>query len=131
MPNTITSRILNDGARNFVVHVHINSDGTEETALRLYEPSDANPPFTNCKVDKLLYSMAGSFQGLLLWEGSPNKPLFTLVNDIAAEIDNSDRNMVSDPPVDSTGVILLQTTGIGAADELDIVLHLKKRKIKF
>ena len=129
MPNTVTKRILNDGARNFVTHVHVNSDGTEETALKLYEASDANPAFTSARLHKIDFAMAGNFQAVLSWEGTPNRPIMTLGNDQSGRHDLSDRSEVNDLPAGATGNIVLETTGIAANDEIDIVLYLKKRDI--
>lgn len=127
MVNTVTREVINDGHRNYIVKVHINSDGTEETGLQLFDPASAEPPFDNATLWALDYSMAGNFQGVLMWEGTANEKLLTLSNDQAAQHDFSrfggHRNTV---PVGRTGAILLETTGIASTDEITLTLWMRK-----
>lgn len=130
MANTITKQTIVDGVRNLVVKVHLNSDSTEETAAILINASDYNPPYTQCNLMALDYSMTGDFSGKLMWDADANVDIIALSNDQAGQKDFSKFGGIpNNAGSGRTGDILLETTGIASADEITLIFHIRKKRV--
>jgi hypothetical protein len=127
MANTVTRTTITDGPRWLIVKIHLNSDGTEETALELITAADYSPPFVESALMFLDYSMTGNFSAKLMWEGTPNRDIVALSPDTSVEKNWADIGGLINQALGRTGDILLETTGIANTDEITLVLHIAKR----
>ena len=130
MANTNTLVRMADGNLNRVVYFTLNSDGSEETALVIYDSSAfQGTDMLNCKIMRIWYSFnaaAITATAKLLWNATTNVLALPLVPNMTKEL-NFDRvgGLNNQGGSGITGDILLTTTGLTSGDSIMIVLEVK------
>lgn len=132
MANTLTKRTLVDGPRNLVVHLHVASDGSEETDYVLVDASTYTPAFTDCAVERVDYTIVNTATAnhpviTLEWEATTDVP-FAVLGPNSDCLDWCDVGGISNNAgAGKNGDILLTTTGLAAGDSFMITIYVKKK----
>ncbi len=129
MADTVSTQVLSNGPRNYVVRLQGTSDATGESAVKkvdastLFGPDGQNAP-TGFSIKKVDYSISGFTSVQLLFDATTDDVALTL---------SGDGNKVFDPPIPdprstgTTGDILLTSNGASSGDAYDITLSLIKK----
>lgn len=130
MADTVTSKVMVDGPRNYVVHLTNISDGTGETNVLKVDKSTLVGP-NGAEPDKLtLLKATWSVQGFeavkLIWDHTTD--VTALVLSGVNYNDWTEYGGYHDGGTGGAGDILLTTVGTPAAnDTYDVTLHFKKQ----
>ncbi len=134
MPNTITSTVLANSKKRIIIHLSVDSDGSEETALVVYDSSAVNTIALNdlkdpldCTIEKVHYSVASATSFIkLLFDASTDVHALSIPSNAQGTIDFSHmgglRNMSG---TGKTGDILLTTTGLASGDSFTLTLEVR------
>lgn len=132
MANTNTLTTVLNGARNKVRYITINSDGTQETVLNIYDSSALNTvdPLT-CTIERITYST--SMRGAAGTTGNI-KILFDATTPVLAcgiPINNAGKicfkkigGLKNTGGSGRTGDLVLTTLGLIAGDSITLVIEL-------
>lgn len=128
MADTVTSQILNDGSRNFVVVLTNQSDGTGESAVLKVDVSGLSaPPGQVCSganIRKVIYNTFG-MAVKLLWDATTDVTALILQGD--GQLDFTPVGGIpNNSGAGKTGDLLLTTVGHSAGDTYTLVLELEK-----
>ena len=79
MANTVETQTLIDGSRNFVVKVHLESDGAtgDLVGTNIVDASTLTPPSTNIKLMKVQSNLVG-FTAEIVWDATANVHAWTI-----------------------------------------------------
>lgn len=135
MANTITSKVIDQGPRNYIIARHNDSDGTAEalatfvdvTTFSDYNVSSA--PMLSCGIEAAWLATTGSMTAKLYWAATTNKlawlfpPGFTGFIDFRpfGNLPNENFGLAG-----NTGNILISTTGAVAGDAYTLILRIRK-----
>lgn len=83
MADTVTSQILSDGRKDFVIVLTGLSDGTGEALVQKTNCSAMSGPANTLRLMDIQYDVEGvdtpkPFSVTLLWKGTPNQPMLNL-----------------------------------------------------
>lgn len=130
MADTVTTQVLNDGPRNYVIRLTNISDATGETNVVKVDKSTL-VGVHGTEPDSLALVSANCFiQGFeavkLTWDHTADVTFCVLAGDGFDTFHKT--NPINDTGSGGTGDILLSTVGVAAAnDTYDITLHFKKK----
>lgn len=126
MPDAVTSQVLVDGERNYVIKLTNLSDGTGESVVKKVDLSTMHPVPTSVRLE----SIQGDIFGMeveLLWEASTNVNIMKL-GDSRVYIGLEETGGIPNTKAAGwTGNVLLTTTDASAGDSYSLVLHFKKK----
>jgi hypothetical protein len=128
MPDTVTTRIIANGARNLVMRFTNFSDGTGESAIAKVDATDTAygykgvAPGTNLRVKKVVWSVGGGTLRIL-WDATADEDAFVLHRE--GEICCSP--LVKCPAIaGATGILRFTTVSFVAGSGYDVTLHMIK-----
>lgn len=129
----VTITKLNDGPRNAVFHVSIFSDGSgEETDSVLIDPATSFDPALNAEptitIDRLWYDLTG-FNAYMEFDYlASDTPVWSMSGGQANSIDFCYFGGLKDRsnPLDGSGKLMLNTSGLGAGDFGTIIIKVRK-----
>lgn len=131
MTDTVTTQVLNNGPRNYVVRLLSQSDGTGESAVTkvdistLVGPDGKNAP-TTLAIEKAEWSIQGMSAVRLLFDATTDDEAMNLTGNGYADFHGSN---INDPKsTGTTGDIKVTTVGAISGGTYDITLHLKKKQ---
>lgn len=132
MANTILKRTLVDGPRNLVVHLLLQSDGSEETDYLLIDASTYTPAFEDEAVMKVDYAITNTATAntpvvTLEWEASTDVIFLTLGANSGCYDFTDVGGISNNASTGKNGDILMTTTGFAANDTLAMTIYLKKK----
>lgn len=125
MANTITQRtVYGTGSDKLIIrHIHIVSDGTEETDLVVYDNSAFVADVAKGRLLKV-QAQGDSSTCRLEWDQSTDSPILSCNPDAGVDIDFSCFGGVTNPGgTGATGDIVLTTTDLDAGDEVSIYIY--------
>ena len=124
MANTLTVQDIINGSSTLVVKVSIVGDGSgEESATLLLDASAYG--CSGFTLVKMCAQLVG-FSAQLLWDATTDVHLIS-ISEYDADCDFTEVGGIpSNAGTGATGDINITTTGLGAADNGHIALHLKK-----
>ncbi len=128
MPNTITQRTVSgSGSDSLIVRtVNIVSDGSEETALIVYDNSTLMNNVTKGRLVKVQAS-GSSCQCQLLWDQTTDSPIVNLDPAYTQEICWESFGGITNPNgTGATGDILLTTTNLDSGDVVTLILYVRQ-----
>ena len=127
MVNTITTQTIQDGTYNLVVKVHLNSDGSEETATGVVDASTFSPAFTNGQLLALdIVVAAPTLQARLLWDATTDVPICAIGPTSLQRDWRKSGGLPNNAGAGVTGDIVLTTLGLVSGDQLTLTFYLKK-----
>lgn len=125
MPDTVTTQIILDEARNLVMKFTNFSDGTGENGVTKVNALLLKPnPGAHLKLWRYAYDIK-TMNVRIIWEGIPNKDMLVLggfANAVDCEFFGGIPNNAAQP----TGNVLFTTNGATANASYSIILHFKK-----
>lgn len=133
MPNVVTQKTIVNGSKKTVVHIAVDSDGSEETALVVYDSSAlateagiVDP--LNCKIKKVTISSSSlTAQMKLLFDATTDVLAVAIPSGVAGVQDfKSFGGIKNTAGTGKTGDILLTTLGLAAGDSFTLVLEVDK-----
>lgn len=132
MPDTLTTQVINDGPRNYVVNLTNRSDGSGESAAQKVDIStlagpDGSTAPSHFSVKAIEYDIQGFTRVDLLWDATADQPL-ALMGTGQGYFDRHSTNPADPQASGFTGDILLTTNGAVSGASYDITLHLVKRQ---
>lgn len=119
MANIVTTRILEDGVRNAVIHAYIASDGAsgDETDTVLVDVSTLAGAPSAVSVLKVTGNFAG-FTGVLEWDATADVPFLAVPDSSEFEFDGCEfAGITNNAGAGVTGDITITTTGLGTAGD--------------
>jgi hypothetical protein len=128
MANTVTQRTLvgDSRTRNVVRHVHIVSDGTEESDLIVFNNSDFVNDTSKGRLVGLT-AIGDSCVARLEWDQTADSPILSVDPANGVQLDFSHFGGVSNPNGSgATGDILLSTADLDAGDEITLILEIEQ-----
>lgn len=134
MADTVTSTVINDGPRNYVINLTNRSEGTGESAATKVDISTlagptgkANVPPGSFAVKALEYDVQGFSRVDLLFDATTDQPL-AILGTGQGYMDFTGAEL-NDPRASGyTGDIKLTTHGAVSGASYDITLHLIKKQ---
>ena len=137
MANVVTTRVLEDGPRNFVILRHNDSDGTAEnnvvavdvTTLSGYVAADQYHDYLNCKIEEIRFATVGGIGVKLYWAASTNKlawaapPVYSDIDDFRefGGLPNETFGLGG-----STGNLLVTTVNQAAGSAYNLIIRIAK-----
>lgn len=109
MANTVTSTTLVSGPRNYVVHVTVNSDGTNETDVVKFDASALGLTTTH-KLQKLEWTNNGSNRLVVEWDGATDAMICAIGDDDSGCLDWSSAGGLKNYATTPTGDITVTST---------------------
>lgn len=128
MANTITTKTLHNGARNFVSHVIIesNSTATDETDTTLFDASALGLPEDGSMKFDFLEGQLSGFSAELIWDGNTNET-FVVIPDYDVDIRyGAKMSPVPNGAGTPTGDVLISTSDISSNDRGSFTVGFKK-----
>jgi len=128
VPNTVTQRTLKgSGASKLVIRlINIVSDGSEESALVIYDNSALVADVTKGSLIKVLAS-GSSCVCRLEWDQTTDSPICSFDPSNSQELCFEDFGGISNPAgTGATGDILLTTSALDSGDEVTLVLYIRQ-----
>lgn len=126
MADTVTSNVINNGPRNYIIHLTNRSDGTGESAVTKVDASTISDAST-FSVKSIEYDVQGFSRVDLLYDADTDQPL-ALLGTGQGYLDRATA-FQSDPQATGfTGDIKLTTNGATTSASYDITLHLIKKQ---
>lgn len=135
MSNTVTSKVISTSLKEAIVYVTIDSDGSEETDLVIYDSSAvATTVGTTDPLKSTIISVYGSVSAAatarvwLEWDATTD----VLAFDIPAQNSPVKANfrciggLPNQAGTGITGDITLTTTGLESGDKITLVLHVRR-----
>jgi len=117
-----------DNERNLIVHA-VNTDGTVETDLPLFDVNDLVPVPRTLVLQRTNFSVAGVGNVSLEWEGTPNFPLLFMGGGGPGELDFKRWGGVPNQAIDPTGNVLLSTIDFAAGSGYTLTMEFTKNPI--
>lgn len=122
MADTVSTQVLVNNARNYVVKLTNQSDGTGETLVTKIAASATFGVHAKLwKVDYDLFNMAVA----MFWKGTPNQPIAIFAGYASAGIDACRYGGVWNNAASPTGDVLLSTVGAAANSAYTIILEFR------
>lgn len=131
MVDTVTSKVIENGDRNYIVRLTNISDGTGESAVIKINVSDLSnsggETCTHLRLDRVDYDIQGFTDVRLLFDATSDD-VACILSAGQGSIDWSAAGGNVDPQsTGSTGDLKLTTTGAVSGDTYDITLYCIKR----
>jgi len=129
MPDTVTTAVVVNDARNIVIKWTNLSDATGEVAVKKFDttnPIFAPSPGTHLKIWSIAYDVKnGNLR--VLWEATANQDCFVL-GGFANVVDYGHFGGIIVPPglAGATGSILFTTVGFALNSSYTVTIHFKK-----
>jgi hypothetical protein len=137
MANTLTQRVLEDGARLYTILLHNDSDGTNETLVKKidvttmsgYIATNPNFNYLNCKIEQIYFAATGGISCKLYWEATTNKLAYSVPPSYS---DKDDFMPIGGLPNENfglagnTGCLLLTTLGASVGSSYNMIIRLTK-----
>lgn len=137
MTNAITTQLLMNSSRQYILLYNVVADGSGDLAASLVLKTSGDLP-TTAKLVRIIYSTGSSnvdtttsqacFSSQLLWKATTNTMFFNLADNHSDDLDFRDLGGLPNP-VNSgaNGDVLLTTTGmIVAGDTISMLLEFRK-----
>lgn len=128
MANTVTQRTLYGGgsSKKVVRHIHISSDGSEETDLVIYDNSAFVNDTSKGVLEKVM--VAGSSSVVRLeWDQTTDSPAFVMDPSHGGIYDFECFGGISNPNGSgATGDLLLTTASLDAGDEVSLLIVVRQ-----
>jgi hypothetical protein len=134
MPNTVTQTTLINGSKKTVRHIAIDSDGSEETDLVIYDSSalateaGITDPM-NCSIQSI-QSQISSDTGYVKLEFKATTDVLALALPARSMADLDFKKFGGIKNTGGTGRngdILLTTTGLAAGDQITLIIEVDKK----
>lgn len=141
MANVITSKVLEDGPRLYIILLHNDSDGTAEalvkkidvTTMSGYVAGSPTADYLNCKIEQIFFATVGGIGVKLYWEATTNKLAY-----VAPPVysDHDDFREIGGLPNENfgqagnTGNLLLSTVGAAAGSAYNLIIRMTKGSTK-
>lgn len=126
MVDTVSSQVLVDGERNYVIKLNCLSDGTGESGVKKVDLTTMHPVPTSVRLERVQGDIFG-MEVELWWEASSNVEILKMA-DHRVELDFCETGGLPNTKAAGwTGNMLLTTTDASAGDSYSIVLHFKKK----
>lgn len=128
MANTVTQRTIIGGGteKNVIRTIHINSDGSEETDLVVYDNSTLVSDVAKGSLMQVWLS-GNACTVRLEWDQTTDSPAFAGDPQHGGHYDFRGFGGITNPNgTGATGDLLLTTAGLDSADEVFIVLHISQ-----
>lgn len=126
MADAVTSQVLVDGDRNYVIKLTSLSDGTGEVAVKKVDLTTMHPVPTSVRLE----SIQGDIFGMeveLWWEATTNVNILKM-GDHRVDMDFCETGGIPNTKAAGwTGNMLLTTTDASAGDSYSLTLHFKKK----
>lgn len=129
MPNTITQQSISAAAGDKIVvrHIHIVSDGSEETDLVVYDNSTLIADVTAGSVMKV-EAFGSDCICRLEWDQTTDSPIVSINPASGTEACFDDFGGMRNPGgTGATGDIVLTTAGLDAGDEVSLFITIKQK----
>lgn len=126
MVDSVTTQILNDGARNAIIKFTSISDGTGEAAVTKVTASALSGAPTSLSIVRVIALTAG--MGVdILWDATADVLALHIPDLQAVDLDFSEIGGIpNNAGAGKTNNIQFTTVGHAAGDRYSIILHLKK-----
>lgn len=128
MANTVTQRTIVGGGsdKNIYRHIHISSDGSEETDLVIYDNSAFIADTSKGSLQQVWVSGdAGVIR--LEWDQTTDSPAFALVPSGADHLDFRHFGGIHNPNGSgATGDLVLTSADLDIGDEISLIIHIKQ-----
>lgn len=125
MANTITSQVLNNGARNLALNIFITGDGSgDETDTLLVDAS------AYAATEFVLTGIWANLSGFTLdlaWDATANVPFLHVANYDMNYMPKHIDGIPNNAGAGKTGDVLFSTNGLGSGDKGSVILQLKKK----
>lgn len=124
MANTKVSTVFGSGSdKNILIHLHIISDGSEETALVVYDNSAL---VANVAKGRLVKAEAHGSDCILrlAWDQTTDYTVISMnpINGPVVDFKEKSRAGINPNGAGATGDLLLTTAGLDAGDEVSLFL---------
>lgn len=132
MTNTVTQRTLfGDGTTKKVVrHIHLLSDGLEETDLVVYDNSAFIADSSKGNLIKVTASGSADTLVRLEWDQSTDSPAIAVNPSNSVELDFRTFGGIRNPNgTGATGDLLLSTANLSNLDEFTLILEIDQTQI--
>jgi hypothetical protein len=128
MADTVTSQILSDGRKDFVIVLTGLSDGTGESLVQKTNCAAMSGPANTLRLMDIQYDVEGPsstpYSVTLLWKGSPNQPMLNLRG--YGKLDFFDVGGLLNNAASPEGDVLLTTNNPAAGAMYTLVLRFFK-----
>lgn len=124
MANTVTQQTLfgDANSKKVVRHIHIVSDGTEESDLVVYDNSAFIANTAKGKVEKIV-AQGSSCVCRLEWDQTTDSPVASFDPAAGVKLKFCDFGGIKNPAgTGATGDLVLTTAGLDAGDEVSIYI---------
>lgn len=126
MANTVTQRTLvgSGSDKNIYRHIHIVSDGSEETDLVIYDNSAFIADVSKGSLQQVWVS--GDAAVLRLeWDQTTDSPAFAMLAGTPSHVDFRHFGGIHNPNgTGATGDLVLTTNDLDAGDEVSLIVHI-------
>ena len=135
MANVVVTRVLDDGPKNYVVHIIIEADGSgDEIRFPVIDPTGVTPVCDHFSIQRIDGTLAGEFGIRLSFGGTTEVPFIDIqkpsIPTSSTEVDHDYHRTggIPDPKVANyNGTITLTTDGMDAAGD-SAMIHLEMTK---
>jgi hypothetical protein len=126
MADTVSTQVLADSARNYIVKLTSKSDGTGESAVKKIDLSTMHPVPTSVRLDRIEGDIAG-MEVELLWEATINASVMKLAGPRICMDFKKHGGIPNTKASGWTGNVMLTTSNQSAGDSYSLVLHFVKK----
>ncbi len=126
MADTVSSQVLLDSARNYVIKLTCKSDGTGESAVKKVDLSTMHPVPTSVRLDTVVGDIFG-LEVELLWDATTPVSIVKLAS---PRIDMDLKDIGGIPNTKATGWtgnVLLTTADASVGDSYSLILSFRKK----
>ena len=123
MPNTVNARVIEEGGKNVVLHVYIESDGSGDLVNEVV----FDPAGRRLAIEKVWSSLAG-FDVLIAFDSIPDSPVWVCTDGTHPDVCFMNIGGLKDPGgLDASGKVVFTTTGMSVLGDKGVII-LKMRK---